>query len=437
VRGALGSFLHQRPGPPAGGIGDDVARAMVSYANGADSAAEPGGLAFPAPRSAPNVSIVVPVYGQIDHTLHCLRALSAQWSSSPFEVIVVDDCSEDRTGAVLERIDGLNYLRNPENLGFVHSCNRGAEAAAGEILVFLNNDTIVLPGWLDRLKEVFDRRADAGAVGSMLLWPDGRLQEAGATVSRSGDGWNYGRDGDPNDCRFNYLREATYCSGASLAVRRDVWRDVGGFDTGYAPAYYEDTDLAFRIRSIGLRVYYQPFSRVIHFEGVTSGRSFESGVKQFQVRNRPRFAARWQAELQAYGASEDLPSAPLNRYRTRTLLWVEESTPVFEDCPAFRLNLDRAEQLLGLGWEIHFLPYRKPIHAGVATERMQARGICCLYRPYIASGPSHLKASAGGYDAVLLSGGAAANPLAADIRRSLPDGRIVERGLASLLARPR
>ena len=93
---------------------------------------------------------------------------------------MIDDCSTDRTAEVLPQIDGLNYLRNDSNSGFIASCNTGAEKARGKYLVFLNNDTIVKPGWLTALLDTFKEERRAGIVGSKLLYPDGRLQEAGA-----------------------------------------------------------------------------------------------------------------------------------------------------------------------------------------------------------------------------------------------------------------
>jgi len=253
---------------------------------------------------------------------------------------VVDDGSSDTTATRLASRDDIRYLRNPKNLGFVGSCNRGAQAAQGEFILFLNNDTVVLEGWLDHLVQTFADVPDAGLVGSKLLYPDGRLQEAGGIVWADASGWNWGRLADPSAPEFNFMRDVDYCSGASLLIRRRLFTDLGGFDERYAPAYYEDTDLAFAVRAQGLRVLYQPLSRVVHYEGISAGTDLTSGMKAYQVRNRERFQEKWGTALVARGerhswlmatrtlllcgsrlivasAAASLSSTPARRHRTR------------------------------------------------------------------------------------------------------------------------
>src|SRR5690606_31038475 len=112
----------------------------------------------------------------------------------------------------------------------------------------------------------FDADPEVGLVGAQLLYPDGRLQEAGGVVFSDGSAWNYGRFESPSDPRYAYLRDVDYASGAALAIPRALFLQLGGFDTRYAPAYYEDTDLAFAVRGAGRRVVYQPAARVVHDE---------------------------------------------------------------------------------------------------------------------------------------------------------------------------
>jgi GT2 family glycosyltransferase len=188
------------------------------------------------PELDPRASIIIPVHNQLQYTLCCLTALNQSGDATPFEVILVDDASTDGSADLLPRIDGLRYHRNEENLGFIGSCNAGANLARGEFLAFLNNDTLVQPGWLDALLATFSCHPDTGLAGSKLVYPDGRLQEAGGIVFSDGSAANYGRNGDPGDPRYDFVREADYCSGAALAIRRSLFADLGGFDAHYSPS---------------------------------------------------------------------------------------------------------------------------------------------------------------------------------------------------------
>ncbi len=242
---------------------------------------------------------MIPVYNKWVYTAACLRSLLEVAGKYSFEVIVVDDQSTDETAERLADIDGLTHLRNEKNLGFVGSCNRGARQARGEYLVLLNNDTQVLEGWLDELIDTFEREPRAGLVGARLVYPDGSLQESGGIVFNDGSGWNYGRGKQAENPEFLYLRETDYCSGACIALKTKYFHQIGGFDERYAPAYYEDTDLAFRVRESGLKVLIQPLSAVIHHEGITSGTDTSSGAKKYQLINQKKFVERWQTELKS------------------------------------------------------------------------------------------------------------------------------------------
>jgi GT2 family glycosyltransferase/glycosyltransferase involved in cell wall biosynthesis len=255
------------------------------------------GLGFPAIEN-PTVSIVVPIHNQAECTIRCLASIQRHSPGIAYEVIVVDDESDLATFYALQAIPGLRVIRNFQNRGFLHSCNRGALNARGDYVLLLNNDTEVTAGWLQAMLDVFQIRADAGLVGARLIYPDGKLQEAGGIVWRDASAWNYGRGQDPSRPEFNYLKEADYCSAAAVMLPRRLWEDLSGFDPRYAPAYFEDTDLAFRVRAAGFKVYFQPKATVIHHEGQSNGTDLASGIKQFQALNFRKFFARWQTVLE-------------------------------------------------------------------------------------------------------------------------------------------
>ena len=142
----------------------------------------------------PEVSIVVPVHDHWVLTADCLRSIAADTSATGFELIVVDDASKDETDSRLREVVGIRHLRLDENVGFLGATNAGIADARGRYVVLLNNDTRVESGWLDALVDAMERSQDVGVVGAKLLYPDGRLQEAGGIVYSDASGHNYGRD---------------------------------------------------------------------------------------------------------------------------------------------------------------------------------------------------------------------------------------------------
>ncbi len=267
--------------------------------------------AFPEGRLFPTASIVIPVFNNLDFTQQCLEQLQASVvrDFDDGQVVVVDDASTDGTSAFLERWverdDRHHVLRNADNRGFVFSCNRGAEFASADILVFLNNDTLPMPGWLQPLLALLRDTPDAGVVGGKLVYPDGRLQEAGGVVFSDGSACNFGKGLPAGAPLCNFLREVDYCSGALLATPRSLFVESGGFDAQFAPGYYEDTDYCFRVRDRGYRVYYQPESVVVHFEGATAGTDTSLGMKRCQALNRTKFVEKWRATLEHHPAPPD------------------------------------------------------------------------------------------------------------------------------------
>jgi O-antigen biosynthesis protein len=272
-------------------------------------------------------SIVIPVFNKVEFTFQCLRSLLREVDFRFAEVVVVDNASTDATRELLSHFRKfVRVVRNEENRGFVDACNQGAAVARGRHLLFLNNDTVVHPGWLGALVETLERDERAGAAGSMFLYPDGRLQEAGAIIWADGGAFHYGWGRSPQDRRFAFAREVDYCSGASLIIRKELFDQLGGFDRRYAPAYYEDADLCMGVRSLGYKVVYQPASRVTHFEGATAGTQTGSGFKRYQVINRDKFKDKWRATLER----EHRPYDPSSAERAANRRW-DTQVAVFDD----------------------------------------------------------------------------------------------------------
>jgi len=367
-----------------------------------DAAVDPSLLTLAIPRmtSAGGVSIVIPVIDQLTLTLNCLKSIVANTTAGTYEVIVVDNGSTERTTQTLQGIDGLRLLRNDSNVGFVGACNQGAHVARGRFVLFLNNDTIPLPGWLHALTETVMRDPLIGAVGAKLIYPDGRLQEAGGIIWSDSSGWNYGRGADRDDPAFSYVREVDYCSGACLMVRRDLFDQLGGFDDRYAPAYYEDTDLCFRLREIGHRVVYQPRAEVVHIEGATAGTDVAAGLKSYQVVNRQKFAERHAAAL-----TSQCPHDPTLLYRARDrrrgkrILVVDHMLPhPDQDSGSVRMRAI-LDILVELGHAVTFLPDNLARVEPYASD-LQQLGIEVLYGPLAAV--DYVSRHIGEFDVVIL-----------------------------------
>jgi len=375
--------------------------------------------------SAPLVSIVVAVHGQRDCVYRCLRSLRVHRSKYSFEVIVVDDVSPDDTPAMLSSVSGIKLITNESNLGFIRSCNKGASIARGDLLVMLNSDTVVQPGWLDELVDTFKAFPEAGLVGSKLIYPDGTLQEAGGLIWSDGSGWNVGRNGDASAPEHNYLREVDYCSGASIMVPRDLWNSLGGFDEAYVPAYAEDSDLAFRIRAAGRRVFYQPLSLVIHYEGMSCGRDTGSGVKAYQVRNALKLRERWREQMLCLGNPGKEPHKTKDRHVTGRLLVLDHCNPT-PDQDAGSITVFNIMRIFrSLGWKVTFIPEDNFLRTDRETAAMQRIGIECLYHPYVNSVRRHLEQYGSDYDAVLVFRSSCLQQHLGTIRETAPQAKII------------
>jgi GT2 family glycosyltransferase len=241
----------------------------------------------------PDVTVVMLTYNRWDLTRQALSLL-AEATEPRYEVVIVDNASTDGTVDKLGQVRGAQVLRNPRNLGFGPANNQGAAMARGRYLLLLNSDAWVRPGWLAPLVEVAEGDLSVAAVASKLLYPDGRLQEAGSIVWRDARVRNYG-DGDlPSRPEYLFRRAVDYASAACLLVRRSAFIAVGGFDPRFAPMYCEDVDLCLSLAAARGRVVYQPRSVVEHVRGASSA----GGVKATQVeRNRRLLRARWRRVL--------------------------------------------------------------------------------------------------------------------------------------------
>lgn len=352
----------------------------------------------------PLVSIIIPVHGQLEMTLRCLQSIVRHAPAAAIEVIVADDAGPEQEWAVLQSVPGLVLLRNDRNAGFIRTCNHAAQTARGTYLLFLNNDTQALPGWLDAMLQTFEQHAHVGAVGAKLLYPDGSLQEAGGIIWRDGSGWNFGRHDDPARPVYNYVREVDYCSGAALMVPRALFQRLNGFEQRYIPAYFEDSDLCFRLREMGLRTLYQPRAAVVHLEGVSHGTDLGVGIKSYQVTNRRTFVRTWRTALARdhYANGEHIMRAR-DRARHKPIVLVIDHQVPRPDRDAGSRTIDCfIRALLDAGMVVKFWPQNHALVPGY-TEALQDLGVEVFGGPSQVPLREWLRENGGDLDHVLLS----------------------------------
>ncbi|MEM8805757.1 MAG: glycosyltransferase [Cyanobacteria bacterium P01_G01_bin.38] len=378
------------------------------------------------PESAqPDATILIPVFNQSEYTLRCLKALTTQTQTYSFEVLIADDCSSDETEEILSEVKGVRYIRHEQNMGFLLNCNIASRHARGKYLVFLNNDTAPFSDWLEELLTPLENNNKIGLVGSMLLSSDGTLQEAGGLIFEDASGWNYGRGDNPNHCRYNFVRETDYCSGASIAVAQRLWHQLGGFDECYRPAYYEDTDLAFRVREAGYKTIYTPFSKLIHFEGISSGTDLTVGTKRYQLINQPKFKQRWQSELSKRPKPNTPQFSVWKPHKLRRLLWIDALTPTPDKDSGSADTFHFLKTACEDGWGVTFLPVFNQNYLGSYTETLQRLGIECWYRPYLNSIEQYLSAHGAQFDVIVLSRVTVAAQIIDDVMRYAPQAKLI------------
>ena len=350
----------------------------------------------------PNVSIIVPIYGQLAYTLNAIDSLLRHQSRYTAEVIIVDDCSPDDSAIYLPLVKAIRYHKQPRNGGFIASCNSGGELARGNFVVMLNNDTRVVEGWLNALIDGFTYWPAAGLVGSKMHYADGSLQEAGGIIWRDGTAWNYGRGDDPNRPQYSYARQVDYISGCSIALPAKLWRELRGFDTYFHPAYCEDVDLAFRVKAAGYEVWFQPQSRIVHYEGKTSGTDTGSGTKAYQVINTKKIYLRWHEQISHHRANAQAPYFERERGVHKRFLVVDVTAPT-PDRDAGSVQTFMALQVcMALGYKTSFVPEDNWLFQPNYTTALQRMGVDCAYAPYELGFEAYMQRYGWQFDAVMV-----------------------------------
>nr|WP_283949509.1 glycoside hydrolase family 99-like domain-containing protein [Limobrevibacterium gyesilva] len=242
--------------------------------------------------AAPRLSILIPVYNEIDYTVDCLLSIERDAPGLPFEVVLADDCSTDPDAALLAEVPNLVLLRQAENQGFIRNCNAAFARCRGEYVLLLNNDAQLMPGAIGRMVAALDADDGLAAVGPKIIYPNGRLQEAGCFLRPNGESGMIGLFRDPDEGGFCYDRDVAYCSGAALMFRR-ACAGATLFDEMFRPAYCEDADLCLRFQAAGQRVRYLHEAVVVHHLSVSTNRHSMTAKLRTITANQHKLVERW------------------------------------------------------------------------------------------------------------------------------------------------
>lgn len=297
-------------------------------------------ITFPAHDALPDVSVIIPVYNGAHHLLRCLQSLQRDKESS-FEVIIYDDCSQDRVQELAGKCRNVIFVQGQRNLGFIGAVNAAAAHARGRHLLLMNSDATLLEGKIDSLARMLDENRDWGMVGVRIKLASGKLQEAGCVIFKDGTTDGYLRTASADDPRALVAREVDYASGAFLLIRGSAFRDHGGLDRAYAPAYYEETDLAMRFRQSGLKTVYTPDILVEHFE---FGSQPVDDAREAITDRKRVFLANWGQQLaaQEFGPpTEDLDCYSFRRTPSPRAILVIKAAPGSENPTLVRLAKSR------------------------------------------------------------------------------------------------
>ena len=372
----------------------------------------------------PMVSIVIPAHNKVNVTYACLSALILAHNRASFEVILVDDGSTDETSAIEELVSGIKVVRNIEPQRFIRACNAGAAVARGTYVALLNNDTEPTVGWLDELIAAFERFENVGLAGSKLLYPDGKLQEAGGIVWGNGNPWNYGKRDNPWESRFCYARQADYLSGAAMLTTLVIWNELSGLSSYLEPMYFEDTDFAFKVRDAGYSTWFVPSSIVYHYEGLTSGTDASSGFKRYQEVNRPIFKRRWSKAFADGGKEGVAPDLAKDRNILGRVLFIDAITPQPDRDAGSYAAVQEIRLVQSLGYKVTFLP-ENLAHMGSRTTDLEKMGVEIIVAPFFRTIEEFMRDRGSEFDVIYITRYNVVNNVIGFAREFAPKARII------------
>lgn len=308
------------------------------------------------------VTVVLVLYNRAELTLKCLRSLLSTTDPLLYKVVIVDNNSSDRTNELLSRLEGVEVIRNTDNVGFLLACNSVVASIDTPYSLFLNNDCEILANSISQAISTIEKAQDIGVVGGKILLLNGELQEAGSIIYADGSCAGYGRGRAPNDFEFDFQRDTDFVSGAFLLTRTDLLQAAKGFDEQYLPAYYEDADYCLSLATQGYRCVYDPQVQVLHYEYGSSEAS--DYAQQLMRDNQIKFVRKHQDRLTLYCAPQS--NEPLvarhapKTADTLTILYIDDRVPHGYFGSGFPRSNHILNDLAKFGHQVTMLPLNFP-----------------------------------------------------------------------------
>ena len=242
----------------------------------------------------PLVSIVIPVKNEFFMTQFLLNSIYSYTQGIPYEVIIADDNSDDKTKDIETLYQNVKVVKNDISTpGFLYNVKNAIKQARGEYILLLNNDMLVFENYLTEMLNVIQKYNDIGIVGAKTLTLGKKITECGVKVKKNGEIIYIGLDELPNFLDNEEYIDCDYCSGCSILFKKETWDKAGGFDENLAPAYYEDSDFAFNVKyNLGLKSVCVPRAKLYHFCGITYNKFSIDKVK-IAEKNKTYFLNKW------------------------------------------------------------------------------------------------------------------------------------------------
>ncbi len=327
----------------------------------------------------PTVSIVIPVHNEWKHTISCLTSLALTSRNISYEIIIVDDSSEDETRSIEFSVQNITVLRNESFEGFFNCCNKAAQKARGKYIIFLNNYINVQYNWLQRLVDTADLDETIGMIGSKVISEKGKLIDGGTIVWRDGTAAHYGLHDDPIKPEYCYKKDVDALLHHCFLVKKNLFMEIGGFDSVDSSFLFAQIDIALKIRGRGQKVVFQPKSVVILKEK-NLGRINNANKSSLRRKARESLIKKWGNEFNSNFMERNQGTfhARDRSGTKKTMVIIDHKIPTFDQDAGSRTMYQYITMFLEFGFNVKFIPYNYQKLEPYASD-LENMGVEILY----------------------------------------------------------